>query len=1559
MKRAVILLFLFLWSAPLSAMVCSKDVNGDGKIDPLAEKWQCAATSPPVCPQDLVACIADPYTATGGAEIAATNIAGRNGISRLAAGTKTIDISGWTCNGMDCRETYAGSIVFSPGKVSGAVRADKITRLQGKGETIEIYGCNGSGCTETLLGAVTVTGALFSGTAAAENGITGISASGGALSFAGAVCGETGCTASPAGTITLSGTAYACPAGDRYPCVDVNGVKRCSPLACTDQTLGGQASQKICAKDLNGDGNIDFAHETANCTAVSGGDFCPLEALNCGIVNTDPLCPSDGTACLGGGSYNPVLKRCESPFVNLSYRCPTTGGVYSDAASCSGACSERLVCTASSSTAGTVTGPQEWSQYIYRISCSGDRLNFYYGPTGGNGPAGVKSFTVSGMNCAYDLDMGQADSVLNYLSGNGQGIDVYKCVMRESCDDNGCSWNFESCGVPAGRIPTPGVTVTGVTRSGWCLIDALSGIGTGGAVQPSPNALSTHNTCIWEAWYHLYFTTETMTCPEGNFPCRDGYCEAAAACIPDQGCPAGYSPANDACIAPPVGGTETSLNGSRDLCETASSAGCPAGFTLDSARDLCIRPVSCPPGGSFDASANLCVHAFTTADCPQGFSFSAAQDSCLKNPECPGGGIFNPLRNVCEQAFTPACPSNQTYDPGAGVCQAAAICDAGLLNGTLDKCAVSAASLCPSGYTFNGARDRCEAAPPCPVGSAYSAGADACTLSPGHTCPSGGSFNAATGLCEATGSVTCPAGYAYDGTLQTCTAVAACSGGSLNGALDLCQAARTAVCPAGYVYNAARGLCDAGPSCPAGSVYNGTSNRCEVAASSSYRCPTTGITYGNSNSCNAACYTTAACSTVTPTVTVTGPQEWCQYINRIQCSGSTLYFYCSSGGYKAFNITNMNCASDLHLNTDNYVNYLSGNGQGFDVYQCKLEEYCNEDYENWWCYQYLVNCGEYSGYVSTQGVFASGTTLTGLGMIDCLSGYAGNNTINTHNSASWPTWLPIFFNGVPYQTCPLGNYPCSGGACSVGSPCSGPLYSCPAGFTWSGTTCYASATCTTGGSLNGATDRCEVAFTPTCPAGYSYNPTRGNCERSPQCNSPGSYDSALDRCTTSAAGNCPQGYAYNFARGVCEAAATHTCSLAGFTYNAGLDLCLQAVACPSGGGLNGGSDLCEIIIAASGCPAGFAYDAGYDLCLKDPSCPTGTVYSPARNRCEASYSPTCPSGYSYDIATALCKAAPVCSMGTFDGAGHCRIWAAYFCPAGYAFNGWSDRCEAPLPCPGGSQYLPALQVCGMAALHQCPSSYVYNPVLRICEASPICWAGIYDPATDRCFGGATDCPYGSGYACHSNPTTGVSQCSPDPCFEPALQPVETNDPDPGSLHDDGQVDQATGECKGTIVIFNGKPSECRTAGVSTSFFNCCDTSEGSFGPIKERCGESDAQTVQAATAGRCHYIGDYCKEKWRFIGCVQRADVYCCFNSKLGRIIHEQGRAQLKQFNASGDWGSPENPNCRGFTPEEFQMLDFSKIDLTEYFGDIQTKAMQDVQQNMEGKVRDYYQNIR
>ena len=102
------------------------------------------------------------------------------------------------------------------------------------------------------------------------------------------------------------------------------------------------------------------------------------------------------------------------------------------------------------------------------------------------------------------------------------------------------------------------------------------------------------------------------------------------------------------------------------------------------------------------------------------------------------------------------------------------------------------------------------------------------------------------------------------------------------------------------------------------------------------------------------------------------------------------------------------------------------------------------------------------------------------------------------------------------------------------------------------------------------------------------------------------------------------------------------------------------------------------------------------------------------------------------------------------------------------------------------------------------------------------------------------------------------------------------------------------------------------------------------------CSQGDMETATYASSKMCHLVGYNCTDKW-LGSCVQEERSYCCYNSKIGRIIHEQGRPQLKSFvnSGSGIWGAPDNPICRGFKPEEFQALDFSQIDLSEYYADI------------------------
>lgn len=106
--------------------------------------------------------------------------------------------------------------------------------------------------------------------------------------------------------------------------------------------------------------------------------------------------------------------------------------------------------------------------------------------------------------------------------------------------------------------------------------------------------------------------------------------------------------------------------------------------------------------------------------------------------------------------------------------------------------------------------------------------------------------------------------------------------------------------------------------------------------------------------------------------------------------------------------------------------------------------------------------------------------------------------------------------------------------------------------------------------------------------------------------------------------------------------------------------------------------------------------------------------------------------------------------------------------------------------------------------------------------------------------------------------------------------------------------------------------------------------------------------------GLCHYVGTYCSQKVLFV-CTAKRKSYCCFPSKLSRLLQEQGRAQLGQ-----GWGGAKRPQCRGFTVAEFQRLDLGKMDFREVYADFTAavKLPDDVAAStaIQAKIRDYYQ---
>ncbi|MCY4552016.1 MAG: conjugal transfer protein TraN, partial [Defluviicoccus sp.] len=114
------------------------------------------------------------------------------------------------------------------------------------------------------------------------------------------------------------------------------------------------------------------------------------------------------------------------------------------------------------------------------------------------------------------------------------------------------------------------------------------------------------------------------------------------------------------------------------------------------------------------------------------------------------------------------------------------------------------------------------------------------------------------------------------------------------------------------------------------------------------------------------------------------------------------------------------------------------------------------------------------------------------------------------------------------------------------------------------------------------------------------------------------------------------------------------------------------------------------------------------------------------------------------------------------------------------------------------------------------------------------------------------------------------------------------------------------------------------------------------------------ELAKERNAGNTHYLGRYCSRKTFFGLCIRRSRAWCVFGSKLGRILQQQGRAQL-----GIGWGS-----CRGLTVAEVESIDFASLDLSEFTEDLMDASKEpsvslpdagDTGEAMRTRIREFY----
>ena len=100
-----------------------------------------------------------------------------------------------------------------------------------------------------------------------------------------------------------------------------------------------------------------------------------------------------------------------------------------------------------------------------------------------------------------------------------------------------------------------------------------------------------------------------------------------------------------------------------------------------------------------------------------------------------------------------------------------------------------------------------------------------------------------------------------------------------------------------------------------------------------------------------------------------------------------------------------------------------------------------------------------------------------------------------------------------------------------------------------------------------------------------------------------------------------------------------------------------------------------------------------------------------------------------------------------------------------------------------------------------------------------------------------------------------------------------------------------------------------------------------------RCEESELQLGIKRQLRSCTYIGEYCNHD-SFFGCIEERRAFCCYQSPLSRIVSEQAVPQLGMT-----FGTPESPVCGGLTVAQLQSLDWTRIDLSEWYGVLVTEG--------------------
>lgn len=122
-------------------------------------------------------------------------------------------------------------------------------------------------------------------------------------------------------------------------------------------------------------------------------------------------------------------------------------------------------------------------------------------------------------------------------------------------------------------------------------------------------------------------------------------------------------------------------------------------------------------------------------------------------------------------------------------------------------------------------------------------------------------------------------------------------------------------------------------------------------------------------------------------------------------------------------------------------------------------------------------------------------------------------------------------------------------------------------------------------------------------------------------------------------------------------------------------------------------------------------------------------------------------------------------------------------------------------------------------------------------------------------------------------------------------------------------------------LFQGQALQCRKYGFG--YLNCC--SDSGWGQFVSECNSQEIALRQAREKGTVIFLGT--KKSGSKLK-KKKFEVYCVFESKLARMLQEQGRWSQLFVN----FGDPQAPNCRGISAEELSRIDLDLMNLYEIY---------------------------